>query len=80
VPSSFDPKLYDDRHAWEMAVAQSEVRLQWDPDHSPSGSKLQRRAIPLGLGGSDLARYAKQWRVGIDDLLTSSRLIASTPP
>ena len=27
----------------------SEVRLQWDPDHSPYGDPLQRRAIQLGL-------------------------------
>ena len=28
------------------------VRLQWDPDHHPSGAKLQRKAIQLGLKGS----------------------------
>ena len=27
------------------------VRLQWDPDHSPSYEKLERRAIQLGLKG-----------------------------
>ena len=27
------------------------MRLQWDPDHHPSGSKHQRRAIQLGLKG-----------------------------
>uniref|UniRef100_A0A7S4MKA9 DUF4291 domain-containing protein n=1 Tax=Vannella robusta TaxID=1487602 RepID=A0A7S4MKA9_9EUKA len=27
------------------------VRLQWDPDHHPSGAKLTRRAIQLGLKG-----------------------------
>jgi len=27
------------------------VRLQWDPDHSPKGEKLARRAIQLGLKG-----------------------------
>ena len=27
----------------------SEVRLQWDPDHGPSGESLRRRAIQLGL-------------------------------
>lgn len=28
-----------------------EVRLQWDPDHSPTYSKEVRRAIQLGLKG-----------------------------
>ena len=27
----------------------SEVRLQWDPDHTPSGAPHKRRAIQLGL-------------------------------
>ena len=27
----------------------SEVRLQWDPDHTPSGASHKRRAIQLGL-------------------------------
>lgn len=30
----------------------SVVRLQWDPDHHPSGQKLTRKAIQLGLKGS----------------------------
>jgi len=25
------------------------VRLQWDPDHTPTGEKEERRAIQLGL-------------------------------
>ena len=27
----------------------TEVRLQWDPDHAPSGAPEKRRAIQLGL-------------------------------
>jgi hypothetical protein len=30
-------------------VARSEVRLQWNPDHDPTGNKLERRALQLGL-------------------------------
>ena len=30
-------------------LAQCDVRLQWDPDHSPVGGNLTRRAIQLGL-------------------------------
>jgi hypothetical protein len=35
-----------------------EVRLQWDPDHDPEGTKQQRRALQLGLRGESLRRYA----------------------
>jgi len=33
----------------EKGVARSPVRLQWDPDHTPSGGNVQRRAIQLGM-------------------------------
>lgn len=58
VPSSFDAARYASREAWQDAVATSEVRRQWDPDHGPSGAKLSRRAIQLGLRGSLLRAFA----------------------
>jgi hypothetical protein len=68
VPSSYVPELYATRADWQAAVARSEVRLQWDPDHDPGGAPLARRAIQLGLRGSVLARYAREWVVAIDDI------------
>lgn len=38
-----------DHSEWKRNVAESEVRLQWDPDHAPFGEKEQRKAIQLGL-------------------------------
>lgn len=58
VPSSFDVTSYATPQAWQDAVAVSEVRRQWDPDHAPSGAKLPRRAIQLGLRGSLLREFA----------------------
>ncbi|MEO8700740.1 MAG: DUF4291 domain-containing protein [Kofleriaceae bacterium] len=69
VPSSYGQvDRYPDRAAWSHAVHQSDVRLQWDPDHGPSGAALDRRAIQLGLRGDVLASYAKPWIRGIEDI------------
>lgn len=68
VHSSHVPEVYGLREAWERRVAQSDVRLQWDPDHHPSGAKQERRAIQLGLRGAAVARFADEWIVGIDDI------------
>ena len=68
VHSAYVPAVYGTEAAWQAAVAQSDVRLQWDPDHHPSGAKLERRAIQLGLRGNALARYAKEWIVSIEDI------------
>lgn len=68
VPSSFDADLYDDGATWKSAVAASEVRLQWDPDHDPCGASLQRRAIQLGLRGQVLKEYARDAIIEIEDI------------
>jgi hypothetical protein len=67
VPSSFDDR-YPDRAAWQQAVQQSDVRLQWDPDHDPYGRPLERRAIQLGLRRDALAGYAGPWIRKLEDI------------
>jgi hypothetical protein len=68
VHSSFAPEVYGSEEAWTRAVAGSEVRLQWDPDHDPAGRPVERRAIQLGLRGEVLARYAKDWLLEVEDI------------
>ena len=68
VYSSYKPKIYESRVEWQSAVASSDVRLQWDPDHSPDGGKLERRAIQLGLRGQTLEQYSRDWIIDITDV------------
>jgi hypothetical protein len=49
-------------------VAQSSVRLQWDPDHHPSGAALERRAMQLGLRGETLRRFAQESIIAVEDV------------
>ena len=68
VPSTFDSSRHRDMDEWKRALATSEVRLQWDPDHAPDGSPLKRRAIQLGLRGEILRRYAEKEVIRIEDV------------
>ncbi|SEJ44965.1 MULTISPECIES: DUF4291 domain-containing protein [unclassified Variovorax] len=70
VPSTFNASQagYPSREAWQEAVGRSEVRLQWDPDHSPRGGKLERRAIQLGLRGRTLAAFAHEELLEVIDM------------
>lgn len=68
VPSTFWAHRYADHAAWQAAVAGSDVRLQWDPDHGPSGAPVERRAVQLGLRGAALRSYARDWVVRIEDV------------
>ena len=68
VPSSWDRDLYPTREDWTRAVGRSDVRLQFDPDHHPSGAKLDRRAIQLGLRGGVLEAFGRRELVEVIDL------------
>jgi hypothetical protein len=68
VPSSWDRDQFATEEEWSRAVGRSSVRLQWDPDHHPSGAKLERRAIQLGLRGEVLESFGRQELVEVLDL------------
>ncbi|WP_211209900.1 DUF4291 family protein [Uliginosibacterium gangwonense] len=68
VPSTFDATRYPSHEAWQAAVANSDVRLQWDPDHNPHGTPVQRRAVQLGLRGQLLREYGTEQIISIEDL------------
>jgi Domain of unknown function (DUF4291) len=68
VSSSFDPTAFTSRDEWAAAVGNSDVRLQWDPDHMPNGEKCERRAVQLGLRNAALEAYGKREIVEIIDI------------
>jgi hypothetical protein len=68
VESTFGSGHHTNVEAWKDAVARSEVRLQWDPDHDPSGARQERRAIQLGLRGTALAELGERELVEVLDL------------
>lgn len=68
VPSSWDRSIFATENEWSQAVKKSLVRLQWDPDHDPSGAKLERRAIQLGLRGAALEAFGQRELLEILDL------------
>lgn len=68
VPSGWDRERFATRADWQRAVKSSDVRLQWDPDHAPSGEKEARRAIQLGLRGETLRRFVNEATRKIEDV------------
>jgi len=68
VSSSYEPSEFPTREDWKTAVSESDVRLQWDPDHDPSGRPLERKAIQLGLRGEVLRRYGQEEIISITDM------------
>jgi len=68
VHSSYVSGLYPEHDSWQQHLSASSVRLQWDPDHDPSGQKQQRRAIQLGLKSEVLQKFTREWIEEIEDI------------
>ncbi len=68
VASSFSSQQYENRDEWLRAVRASSVRLQWDPDRTPQGGALARRALQLGLRQQSLEDYAEREILEIIDV------------
>jgi hypothetical protein len=82
VASTFDATAWRDENAWKGAVANSDVRLQWDPDHGPSGTPQTRKAVQLGLRGAMLKEYADRAILRVEDvtaLVAAQREHAKSP-
>jgi hypothetical protein len=59
VPSTYSAR-YPTREAWVAAGSRSDVRLQWDPDHTCFGHPTARRALQLGLRRRVLADFGRR--------------------
>ncbi len=68
VASSYSPQQYANMGEWQRALRASSVRLQWDPDRTPQGMPLRRRALQLGLRGESLEDYARREILEIVDI------------
>lgn len=68
VYSSYIPAIYATEQEWKKLLNDSDVRLQWDPDHDPKGNKLERRAIQLGLKNDVLKEFGTRWTTQIEDI------------
>ncbi len=68
IASGFTASNFENIDDWKRALPKSEVRLQRDPDHDPSGSPVTGRAIQLGLRGETLHRFGNDEALRIEDI------------
>lgn len=68
VFSSYTSQIYGSEQEWKNKLNNSEVRLQWDPNHDPYGAKLERKAIQIGIKGKLLIKYSNEMILHISDI------------
>lgn len=67
VLTSYD-KSYGDESTWRDNLSNSDVRIQWDPDHNFKGEKLQRRAFQIGIKNEALQKFNNEYIKSIQDI------------
>lgn len=66
--TTFNTDRFATREDWQKSMSRSQVLVQWDPDHGPDGSKLERRAIQIGLRGEALRELSEEALIEVIDL------------
>ncbi|EQV94276.1 hypothetical protein G893_00641 [Escherichia coli KOEGE 71 (186a)] len=53
---------------WEALFAQANVYVQWDPERSINGKKLEHRSLQVGISRNLISQFNEDAMVAIDDL------------
>jgi hypothetical protein len=67
VLTTFD-KSYGTEQTWKESLNNSNVRVQWDPDHDYKGAKLKRRAVQIGIKNEALQQFNNYFITSIQDI------------
>ena len=58
VLSTYSSEIYETEKEWQVDIARSNVRCQWDPERTPFGGAIGgMRSIQLGLRGKAFQNY-----------------------
>lgn len=69
VETSYNPHVYESEEQWRMALNESKVRHQWDPERSLTLHRHPtRRAIQIGIRGWAVRQYIDEWIIGLEEV------------
>lgn len=73
--SSFDATVYTDYEAWQLALKNAPVRVQWDPEKDPLLRPQNYKSVQIGLSGTAVDQYLADWIVEITDITENCKSI-----
>ena len=68
VLTSFVPRVHRTFDQWQSQFDATRVHVQWDPERSLHGQKLEHRSIQVGLSRRIISEYVDDWIVELSDL------------
>ncbi len=76
VLSHFVPEIHGDYDCWKELLANSEVRVQWDPARDWRINEIAgERAIQIGLSKSAVQKYVNEWILSITDVTSVAHAV-----
>ncbi|ANQ51757.1 DUF4291 domain-containing protein [Flammeovirga sp. MY04] len=63
-----DKEVYSSGYEWEKQFREAKVHIQWDPERTLKGGKLQERTIQVGISRFLIEEYNSDWINEIVDL------------
>ncbi|OHX63964.1 DUF4291 domain-containing protein [Flammeovirga pacifica] len=63
-----DKLVYSSGYEWDKLFKEAKVHIQWDPERSLKGGKLQERTIQVGISRHLIEEYNDQWISEIVDV------------
>ena len=77
VLTSFDPKVHGDQAKWRSQFDDAVVHVQWDPERTIHGKKLEYRSIQVGLSRQIIKEFTDEWILEIKNVTPLARKIRS---
>jgi hypothetical protein len=68
VLTSFTSRVHASVEEWRKNFAAAAVHVQWDPERSLRGKKLDYRSIQVGLSRHVIQDFVEQWTTAITDI------------
>lgn len=66
--TSFTSRVHSSADEWSEQFGAAQVHVQWDPERSPQGKKLDFRSIQVGLSRHVIQAFVEEWTTSITDL------------
>lgn len=63
-----DKNIYSSGYEWEKQFKNAKVHIQWDPERTLKGGKLQERTIQVGISRFLIEEYNNDWIEEIIDV------------
>jgi hypothetical protein len=68
VLSTPEKPVYATLEDWQSAIKTAQVVIQWDPERSLRGGKLEHRSIQVGISRHLIQAYVEDWIISIRDM------------